>query len=623
MKIQNTEYSLEIVADFYKKKKSTIEMIEMLRKQYNILSIAEHHKKIMNLRWKRVYTTNYDQVIEKASKENSEDYWKDAIILSDDFEVTNKKSICVHINGYIERLNSDKLDNEFKLTDKSYSCDTLVGNPWFEFMINDFEAASVIIIIGYSMQFDIDIKRLLSSPEISQKVIFIDAPGIDEISKELLENYGSCYPIGIDEFSNKVESIKKDYVPSISFAYKSFKFLYRDTLTSMVPTYEEIVRFYTEGKDCDKLFGKNFSGEYKYILNRKAMRFFLRSYRNYKVFIALSNLGNGKTVFLNTVENELRKDDVKVFRYMHRYDFIDQEIEAICNEDKKCLVIIDNYPGHMEILNKFTQYGHHNITFLLSARNGVNLMFCKQLERALHIDTEDIYPLYLNQLQDTEINDLVTILDDNSLLTANLYNALNASLFDFVKYECKANFANLLLRLFEASSIKEKLEDLYKKLELTEKTKVKEVAIFSLLKNVSNYDLNFHEILDLFNADYITLRKNDIEFIPEIFVQDDNFGINVRSSIVSMSLIKNVINMEDIIVTMKKAFFAADKKNGRTYTELQKSMVSHSQFMLFTDSSNERENLILIESFYNDIRNTKFAKHNTFFWNSLLRRILI
>lgn len=613
---ENSDYSLEIIADFYKKQKSASELVKKLREQYNIIDVAEYHKKIMGLPWKRVYTTNYDQVIEKASKSNECEYNRDAVILSDDFKNTSKKSICVHINGYIERLNEDKLNNEFKLTDKSYSCDTLADNPWFQFMVNDFEAAAVIIIIGYSMQFDIDIKRLLSAPQISQKVVFIDSPEIDEISRGLLENYGTCYPIGIDEFSKKIEIVKDDYVPSVNFSYKSFRYMYRETLTGELPLYEEIVRFYTEGIECEKLFKKDAGGEYKYILNRKAMNIFLRNYRNEKVFVALSNLGNGKTVFLRMVENELRNEDVKVYTYVHRYDLIDEEIEIICNEPKRCVVIIDNYPGHMEILNKFAQYGHHNITFLLSARNGVNMIFCKQLERALHINEEDIHPLYLNQLQDKEITNLEIILKDNSLLTEKIGNRVDFNnLTNFIKDTCKANFSSLLLQLYDSSNIKLKLEELYRNLEKTESVIVKEVVIFSLLKNISNYDLNFFEILNLFKADYISIRRNNIEFIPEIFEQNDNFGvINVRSSIISASLIKNVIKTEDIINTMKKAFLAADNMSGQTYIELQKSMVSHSQFIFFTNTSNEKEKMMLIESFYNDIRNTKFAKHNPFFW---------
>lgn len=611
---KDSEYSLEIISDFYKKKKSANELVDKLREQYNILSTASHHRVIMGMQWKRVYTTNYDQVVERASQENG--YYRDAIILSDDFETSKKNTICVHLNGYIERLNEDKLDSEFKLTDRSYSCDTLVGNSWFEFMVNDFEAASAIVVIGYSMQFDVDIKRLFSAPEISKKVIFIDAPDIDEISKGLIENYGACYSIGIQKFAEEVEKLKKDYVPSVNFTFKSFRYMYHDTLTSSIPSYEEIVRFYIEGKKCASLLGKVFSGEYKYLLNRKAMSYYLRNYRTTKVFIALSNLGNGKSVFLDMVENELRSEDVKVYTYVHRYDLIDQEIEHICNESKKCVVIIDNYPGHMDILQKFSQYGHANITFLLTARNGVNLMFCKQLERALHINAENIHPIYLNQLQYEEINDLAKLLDENSLLTDRKYSGTSSNdLKEFITNDCKGRFSNLLLMLFESSNIKDKLVKLYDNLENSENEIVKKIVIFSLMKNVSNYDLNFHEILDLFNADYIALRRNDIEFIPEIFEQgeDDNV-INVRSSIISVALIQNVIKTEDIISTMKAAFLSADSKSSRTYKELQKGMVSHSQFIFFTQATNQSDKLVLIESFYNEIRNTNFAKHNPFFW---------
>lgn len=611
---KDTEYHLEIISDFYKKKKSASELVDKLREQFNILSVAEHHREIMGLQWKRVYTTNYDQVIERASQESG--YSRDAIILSDDFEASGKNTICVHLNGYIERLNADKLDSEFKLTDRSYSCDALVGNPWFEFMVNDFEAASAIVVIGYSMQFDVDIKRLFSAPEISKKVIFVDAPSIDEISKGLMENYGTCYPIGIQKFAEEIAESKKDYVPSVNYSFKSFKYMYHDTLTSATPSYEDIVKFYIEGKKCEKLLSKDSSGDYKYLLNRKAMDYFWRNYRDAKVFIALSNLGNGKSVFLDMVENELRSEDVKVYTYVHRYDLIDQEIEHICNEPQKCIVVMDNYPGHMDILQKFSQYGHANITFLLAARNGVNLMFCKQLERALHINAEDIHPLYLNQLQSEEIEKLTNLLDDNSLLTDGKFNGTRkVDLKKFITDDCKARFSNLLLNLFESSNIKDKLTKLYEDLENHENEIVKKVAIFSLLKNISNYDLNFHEILDLFNADYIALRRNDIEFIPEIFEQgEDNNAINVRSSIISVALIQKVIKTEDIISTMKTAFLAADNKSGRTYKELQKSMVSHSQFVFFTKTTDQREKLILIESFYDDIRNTQFAKHNPFFW---------
>ena len=67
----------------------------------------------------------------------------------------------------------------------------------------------------------------------------------------------------------------------------------------------------------------------------------------------------------------------------------------------------------------------------------------------------------------------------------------------------------------------------------------------------------------------------------EIFELNEGGTIAVRSSIISMSLIQNVIETEDVIKTMKEAFLSAkDKKQGKVYNELQKGLISHSTICL-------------------------------------------
>ena len=483
-------------------------------------------------------------------------------------------------------------------------------------MNNDFESASAIIIIGYSMQYDIDIKRLLSAPSISRKVIFIDSPYIDEISKELINSYGQCYTIGIQGFGDMIDEAKKEYIPKFNHSYKCFSHIYKGSLNVVQPRYEEIVKFYTEGKKNDNLFEKNRLGEYKHLLYRSAVNLFFRKYKTHKMFIALSNLGNGKSVFLDMVVNELRNDDIDVFVYKHRYYSVDYEIERICKLNRKCIVVIDNYPGHMDIIEKFQQYGHENITFLLSSRFSVNQIFYNQLQRRLNIAYNSICPIYLNRLNDQETKALADILDNNKLLTEAVLNLKGGTknLVSFISNECKSSFSELLLKLFDSSDIKTRLYELYSQIEKSQDKKLKEVVVFSLLKNVSNYDISFSEILDLFNADYMLLRVRDSEFMNEIFDKYDADSINVRSSIISLSLIKNIIRAKDIINTMKVAFLSADKKASKTYIELQKGLVSHSQFMNLLNTSKDLDVLQQIESYYEDIRNSSFARHNPFFW---------
>lgn len=612
------EHSLETLASVYKKKIGADSLVELLKKQYTILQVADYHEQLALLKWKRIYTTNYDQTIEIASKSESygQPCFRDAIIMSDDFDSIDKNSICIHLNGYIERLTEDKLDSEFKLTDRSYSCDTLNGNPWLELMANDFEAASVIAVVGYSMQYDLDIKRMLATPEISKKVIFITSPNPNPIDLVLLEDYGTCLSIGVKAFSEEIEKAKNNYVPRVASAYKSFRHWYHDTRMSEAPSYEEIVGLYAVGFFSEKLLSKDCTGMYKYLLNRRAMDVFLANYRTQKVFIAISNLGNGKSVFLDMVINELRQEDVNVFKYTQRFQSIDEEIAAICNERKHCVVIIDNYPGHMDILKKFAYYGCGNITFLLTARTSVNQMFYKRLENTLRIRTEEIRPLYLNEIKNSkEVKELALILADNKLLPAELCKETNNdTLEDFITNECNGYFSALLLKLFESSNIKEKLVQLYMNLERNKNVTVKRIAIFILLKSVSNYELSIPQIYDLFQADYLKLKEDEDEFVQEIFTKQGDTGLAVRSSVIAKYLIKHVIKLEDIVDTMKTAFLAADKKQGTDYSELQKSMVSHSQFRVFANVNNDDTRKSLIETFYDDIRNTNFAKDNTFFW---------
>jgi hypothetical protein len=122
---------------------------------------------------------------------------------------------CIHLNGHVDRLDKHTINNEFKLTDGSYSCDTLEGNEWFELFKGDLQTVKAIVIIGYSMQFDIDIKRLLSTPAVRDKVIFIDKPSPDEVDKRLLERYGSCEFLGIESFAEKVEETKRTFKPAL------------------------------------------------------------------------------------------------------------------------------------------------------------------------------------------------------------------------------------------------------------------------------------------------------------------------------------------------------------------------------------------------------------------------
>lgn len=71
-RIDAKDYSLSAVADFYTESSghSVNDLISFLVDEFTLGEIAPAHEIIMSIKWKRVYTTNYDLVIEEGKAQN-------------------------------------------------------------------------------------------------------------------------------------------------------------------------------------------------------------------------------------------------------------------------------------------------------------------------------------------------------------------------------------------------------------------------------------------------------------------------------------------------------------------------------------------------------------------------
>ncbi len=607
-----TTASLETVSTFFVRRNSPQELISLLRDEYSIRAIQKHHKQIMTAPWKRVYTTNYDHVIEKSAAHNRTPY--NSITLSSDFAANSKSNICIHINGSIEKLDLNTINKEFKLIDKSYSCEVLNGNPWFEFMKSDFESASAIIVVGYSLQFDIDIKRLFALPSIRNKVSFIVGP-TDEMDLELLRDYGDVETFGVQTLGDIIEDEKSRFVKSFSSIYSSFEHQHLAPFIRENVTFNDIFNTYFLGKYSDKIMDKDATGSYKYVIHRHDLSFILNNLHNKRVFLITSDLGNGKTLLCNQLRNELRTKDVHVFQFKHWTNTTNDEIENIsCIRGKKCVVIIDNYQSHFDILYKFYQYNSSNIVYILTARTSINLLSFRRLCNTLHVNEMDIQLVRINNLNNQEIGSLAYLFKNNSLLSTKFDSSSVSDIEQYITAQCGGKFSNILLAIFESSDIKRRLNELFSQINSSTQinSKIKDISIFILIQALQNIELSLYEVLDLFEADYVEFTARENEFMSEVF-DIENESINVKSSIIARSLLLSVIDFRSLINVYIAAYLSADLKfaTNPAYEELLKNLMSHSNFIPYLEKENSA---VEIERYYNSIRNATFSQNNPFFW---------
>lgn len=179
------EYDLQDATQTFLERKNADELIALIKKELQVSSISETVKTIYNLPWNHCYTTNYDDVPLLCTEGRSQ--WIPVTLDKKTNEYMANNRICVYVNGYIGKLDENTLNNQFKLSTKSYlSEENIINSQWGAVLKADLEMAETIVIIGLSLDYDLDLKRIISSREISEKTVFIEKKDYQRIKKENL-----------------------------------------------------------------------------------------------------------------------------------------------------------------------------------------------------------------------------------------------------------------------------------------------------------------------------------------------------------------------------------------------------------------------------------------------------
>lgn len=599
---------LKIASKCYIKQFSKEELIQELKSILTVSEVTEYHKSIANLPWKRIYTTNYDCVIEHAA--NSIGKCLNTIRLSDSIRDNAKDNICIHLNGVITHLNKATLDNEFKLTDSSYITEDLTSNPWFSLMRSDFETADLIVVIGYSMQSDIDILRLFANPTIKEKIIIIDSNNPSEENKLMLPDYGEYMPIGLNNFSIEIDNFKTTYIPSLlSKQFYSFSYSQQNPQTSTEASFTDIFELYSIGKYSPLLLECKYNGEYrdgyKYLLLRKSVETILTNLNKYRYFVVTSDLGNGKTIFCKILQNEFQYTKYPVFEFKKRQSDWKNEVKEICNEYKQGMIIIDDYPSAMDILYEFAYYDISKLKFVLTARTAINKTKYRNLIEKLNINPNSIKLIDINLLNSSEVDNLAQILKSQRVLgklpVQDNYDAITK----FISNDCKSKFCDLLLELYNSSDIKQRLTKLFSEIS-NESDDFKSVLIFALMKPVMGLKIDLIDFENLLEINHAHFSTSENSIINELFDFKGNEPI-VKSSIVAKNILYNIISIDNVLEISKKMLVACKKQN--SYSDLQINLMSHTHYTIF--KLNE-DNLHKILKFYDSLRN--YYSDNHFFW---------
>ena len=247
-------------------------------------------------------------------------------------------------------------------------------SPWSAILEDDLQTVDCVVIVGLSLDYDLDLRRIIYAQNVINKTVFIEYPGISTDKIRKLTRYGTVYRIGVESFAKSLEEYKIAHpaskLTSVVHIYKCFDVAKEKNIVKRASSFEVYDLFMTgQIENRDNLWHTQ-NGKYDNIVYRKYLNEVKCDLKKgCRVVYLHANLGNGKTVFVESIKNILLKENYHIYTLNNVYPkLISSDIKNIVETAGKKVIIIENYYNYIEVLEKFSIYDLKEIQFILTAR---------------------------------------------------------------------------------------------------------------------------------------------------------------------------------------------------------------------------------------------------------------
>lgn len=617
--IDSNKGNLQDASETYIEKFDNQSLIEKLRFLLTVKETKEYHDTIFSLPWIRYYTTNYDFLYMIAAKKK--DKYIIPIKLSDNLQkYADKNDICIHINGYLNNLNSDTINSEFKLTGSSYlSSDNIIGSQWGALFKNDLSSAKCVIILGLSLEYDLDIKRIIA-PYPKDKFIFIEKPDLEDDTKRQIGRLGTVETIGIEAFATEINKLQKIYKPidikPTEYIFECFRHQYKKDFPISEPKDSQVFNFYINGYFVKELATME-NNTYKFIVGRSCYAKIIESiHKNKRVIFLHSRLGNGKTTILEIIKHQLARDNIHFFEFIESAEYkIEKEINNICSLEEQVVVIIENYFDFISVIKRFQSHSLKRITFIFTARSSIIDLKLTEVCELLQIKLNESDVFDINTLQTDELTQLSEIFTRSGLYgeksrlsehdkIKNLRDSNNG----------KSEFQSILLHVLKSSEMMKKITSTIKQLQEDETNNYYNVLILTLVARVISLNISVYDINSALKADieYNVLFRKNPNIREFLYFDDDSNTFKIRSATTAKVIINDIVSMQTVIdVLYKLAIYANNYSQTEKYKRILQNIVSYSQVNVLLNPDSRTKFII---NYYEKLKDIAWYSENQFFW---------
>ena len=430
-------------------------LISLFIDRLTLCNPTASHFHIMKMPWRAVFTTNFDDVAEKALKESNP-----LVItpVSDARNLRSDRKPLYYLHGRALDLLESVMDPRLVVSETNYLNIREKNRNLYSAFENEVHSARRIFFIGYSIR-DAEIAtRLFAIKGIKAKSIVICGPSETPVTLNRLKKFGEIFPIGVDKFSDFLPD--HSTIPSKKHDLHLLRFV---DYIEPLPAKAEI-----SGDDVERLilagvfdYGAFANQQHKrpqnpeYCVPRAKH---ISSIFDSKVnrFFVTSDFGNGKNIFLKQITFEAHSKGYEVFSVSVQLPETLSELDTILSSTAKRLYIVDGIVRFRKVVRHIGRRLPSTSILVCSSGSIVDEADYGNITEELGGASREID---LNVLDSVELSDWDYLLERWGFWEERIKEDRDERL-EFLRMRCGAENRSIVISIFKNSILSTKIDNI-------------------------------------------------------------------------------------------------------------------------------------------------------------------
>ncbi|WP_161796866.1 SIR2 family protein [Devosia soli] len=449
--------SLTDIAEFFEANSRGAELAAYLGKRLTFCKPAPVQETILNLPWRAIFTTNFDDIVERALPEDKIQVVSP--IRRPNFILTDKIPL-YYLHGRALDLSERSGVASLVLSESNYLDVRSKDSDLYAAFVNEIHAASQIFFIGYSVRDTEIASRIVTlGDSLRRKSVVIAKPGQGAVANARLQKFGDIAGIGVEGLAAALEA--QAHEPVIRDSGLVFlKAVERPEPVTEVTKgdVDSLILTGEFNRDCFSAQRRKIDPSDVYCVDHtsKIGEILSPKTRGVNRFLITSDIGNGKSTFLGQLTVCAIEDGFSAYIIDSTLIEIYRDVDTILSRKEKCIFIVDDLIRYRNISKYIGERLHDSAILVCTTRDSFGSL---KFGRATELLSGAVREVALDRLSADELNSWDQFLERWGYWEQRIEMSPTERV-KFLSEDCGAENRSIVVSVFQSSSISKKIANI-------------------------------------------------------------------------------------------------------------------------------------------------------------------